>query len=203
MNSLEVFADVACPFAHAGLARFVAFRDERGLEGPVLRVRAWPLELVNASVFDGASLVPKIAALRDGVAADRFGGFDPEGFPKTSLPAMVSEAAAYRAGIEIGETFSLDLRQALFDTGEDVSDPDVLRRLRAIRDVPDPTSADEAAVHADLADGKRRGVEGSPHFFTSDGDFFCPSLRIEHDESGYDVTFDTVGFEEFIAAVFA
>ena len=46
-------------------------------------------------------------------------------------------------------------------------------------------------------------MEGSPHFFTPDGDFFCPSLRIEHDESGYDVSFDAAGFDKFIAAVFA
>jgi 2-hydroxychromene-2-carboxylate isomerase len=203
MQTLEVFADVACPFAHAGLARFVAFRDARRLTAPALRVRAWPLELVNDGAFDGASLQPKVDALRADVAIDRFGGFDPEGFPTTSLPALISEAAGYRAGNGTGEAFSLELRRALFDDGEDVSDPGVLRRLRATWEVPDPTAADEAAVHADLADGKRRGVEGSPQFFTPQGGFFCPSLRIEHDDSGYDVSFDAAGFEEFIAAVFA
>ncbi len=203
MQTLEVFADVACPFAHAGLARFAAFRDGRGLTVPVLRVRAWPLELVNGARFDGAALVSKVDALRAEVATDRFGGFDPGAFPATSLPALIAEAAAYRGGNEVGETFSLRLRQALFDDGEDVSDPEVLGRLRDACDVGEPTAADEAAVHSDLADGQRRGVEGSPHFFTPDGDFFCPSLRIEHDESGYDVSFDAAGFEKFIAAVFA
>ena len=30
MKALEVFADVACPFAHVGLGRFAAFRRHRG-----------------------------------------------------------------------------------------------------------------------------------------------------------------------------
>lgn len=202
MKVLEVFADVACPFAHVGLARFAAYRRERALSEPILRVRAWPLELVNESPFDGLALTPKIDALRADVAPDRFGRFDPHRFPATSLPALVSEAAAYRTGLEHGERFSLAVRRSLFDEGRDVSDSGVLRALRAAHDIPDPTSADEAAVQADFADGRARGVEGSPHFFTPDGAFFCPSLDIEHDDEGYAVAFDAAGFQRFIAAVF-
>ena len=54
----------------------------------------------------------------------------------------------------------------------------------------------------DFAEGKRRGVVGSPHFFTADGDFFCPSLDIEHSDDGYEVSFDPVGFNRFVAAAF-
>lgn len=202
MEILEVFADVACPFAHAGLARFRAFREEQGGDRPVLRVRAWPLELVNGKALDGPSLTPKIAALRADVAPDQFGGFDERHFPATSLPAMVSEAAAYRVGAAAGERFSLAVRNALFEEGLNVADADVLRRLREAHGVPAPTAADEAAVQADYAEGRRRGVDGSPHFFTPDGDFFCPSLDIAHDEDGYDVTFDGAGFQRFVTAVF-
>ena len=112
MDLVEVYADVACPFAHAGLARFVAYRGERGRTEPRLRVRAWPLELVNGSPFDGSALAPKVEALRAGVAPDRFGGFDPAGFPRSSLPAMASEAAAHRASPEVGERFSLAVRSS-------------------------------------------------------------------------------------------
>ena len=57
-------------------------------------------------------------------------------------------------------------------------------------------------LHADLAEGLQRGVDGSPHFFTPDGDFYCPSLAIEHDDEGYEVSFDTAGFRRFVDAVF-
>ena len=116
---------------------------------------------------------------------------------------MISEAAAYRAGNDAGERFSLAVRRALFDDGEDISDAHVLRRLRDECEVGEPTAADETAVQTDLADGTARGVDGSPHFFTADGDFFCPSLHIEHDASGYDVSFDEAGFDQFVSAVFA
>ncbi len=202
MHSLDVFADVACPFAHVGFRRFVAIRRQLGLTDPILRVRAWPLELVNCRAFDGPSLAPKIDALRSDVAPDLFAGFDAHRFPATSLPAMVAEAAAYRVGLQVGERFSITLRDALFDDGRDVSDDDVLRCLRDQHGVPEPTSADDAAVHADLADGIQRGVAGSPHFFTPDGDFYCPSLAISHDGESYEVSFDTAGFERFAAAVF-
>lgn len=203
MQTLEVFAEVGCPFAHTGLARFQAFREERGLASPVLRVRAWPLELINAQPLDGTTLLPKIEALRAEVATERFGGFDPLTFPATTLPAMISEAAAYRTSSRAGEQFSLAVRRALFDDGEDVSDADVLSRIRDECGVGDPAAEDEAAVRADLADGRARGVEGSPHFFTTKGDFYCPSLRIEHDKAGYDVSFDSAGFDQFVSAVFA
>jgi hypothetical protein len=46
---VEVFADVSCPFAHVGLRRLVEQRDKLARDDIVLRVRAWPLELVNGS----------------------------------------------------------------------------------------------------------------------------------------------------------
>jgi predicted DsbA family dithiol-disulfide isomerase len=202
MKVIEVFADVACPFTHAGLCRFRAHRQQRGRVEPLLRVRAWPLELVNGEPLNGRAMTPKIEGLRVDVATDLFRGFDEDRFPATTLPAMAAEAAAYRGGIESGERFSFAVRAALFEEGLDVSDPDVLRGLRDAHGVPDPTDADRTAVTDDLADGRRRGVTGSPHFFTAGGDFFCPSIHIEHDAAGYEVSFDSSGFQRFISAAF-
>ena len=202
MRVIEVFADVACPFAHAGLRRFQAYRQQRGQSEPVLRVRAWPLELVNGETLDGPSLVPKIEALRADVATDLFAGFDEHQFPTTTLPAMAAEAAAYRKGLDVGERFSFAVRHALFEDGLDVSDAAVLRSLREAHGIPEPTEDDRSAVRNDLAEGKRRDVSGSPHFFTADGSFFCPSLVIKHADDGYEVSFDAAGFQRFVAAVF-
>jgi predicted DsbA family dithiol-disulfide isomerase len=199
---VEVFADVTCPFAHVGLYRFHAYRQQRGRIDPILRVRAWPLELVNGSALDGPSLTPKIEALRAGVAPDLFAGFDPTRFPTTSLPAMASEAAAYRQGLRVGERFALAVRHALFEDGLDVSDEDVLSDLRQRHGVAEPDQVDRSWARADLADGRRRNVAGSPHFFTADGNFYCPSLDIGHDDDGYEVEFDPIGFERFVTAAF-
>lgn len=202
MKVVEVFADVACPFTHVGLRRFTAYREERRLSEPVLRLRAWPLEWVNGESLHGSALAPKIAALRADVAPDLFAGFDETRFPPTTLPALAAEAAAYRQGVATGERFSLAVRTALFEQGLDVSEPEVLRALRDDLGVPDPTAVDEASVTADFDEGRRRGVKGSPHFFMTDGNFFCPTLDIEHHQGHLAVTFDPARFEEFISAAF-
>jgi hypothetical protein len=45
-------------------------------------------------------------------------------------------------------------------------------------------AVDERAVLADLHEGKRRGVKGSPHFYCGNFDAFCPSLDISRSKDG-------------------
>lgn len=203
MQQIEVFADVACPFAHAGLRRFTAYRRNRGGTGPALRVRAWPLERVNGKPHAGHHLAPEIEALRSAAAPDLFTGFEADGFPTTTLATLAAEAAAYRAGPQHGEAFSLAVRDALWEHGLDVADPHVLHHLAGELDVPAATRADEEAVQADLVEGRQRGVTGSPHFFTEQGDFFCPTLDISKNGAQMEVSFDEDGFRNFVTAVFA
>ena len=203
-RSIEVFADVACPFTHVAVHRFMAVREELGRSTPRLRIRAWPLELVNGEPLQGAPLIPKVAALREQVSPDLFTGFAPDAFPSTTLPVLAAELSAARVSLEVGEAFSLAVRDALFEGGEDVSDPVVLDALRDAHGVPAPTPEDEAQVRRDHEEGQRRGVQGSPHFFVPGGeDFFCPSLDIEHPDGGIDVDFDAEGLTAFTATVFA
>ncbi len=202
MQQIEVYADVACPFAHAGLRRFADVRRKRGAPGPLLRIRAWPLERVNDTPHSGDHLAPEIVALQAEVAPDLFAGFDAASFPTTTLTTLAAASAAYRAGPGPGEAFSLGVRDALWEQGRDVSDLEVLAHLAARHEVPLATEEDEAAVLADLIEGRRRGVTGSPHFFTEDGDFFCPSLDISTEGARMQVSFDQSGFQAFMAAVF-
>ena len=98
-------------------------------------------------------------------------------------------AAAYRRSPDEGERRSLEVRDAIFERGS----------------VPDPgesTEADLATVPADYQEGRARGVQGSPHFFTANGDFFCPSLDITHEGGGLQISFDAEGFSSFMDAVF-
>jgi predicted DsbA family dithiol-disulfide isomerase len=202
MERIEVFADIGCPFAHAGLRAVVAHRRALGTVEPRLVVRAWPLELVNDGPHSGHHLAPEIVALRKDVAPDLFAGFDADHFPTTTLPALAAVAAAYRESVEQGEVFSLAVRDALWEHGLDISDPDVLHHLAAQLGVPDATAADEAAVRGDWAEGRERGVTGSPHFFTTGGDFFCPALDISKDDRGFQIAFDNEGFQRFIDNAF-
>jgi len=181
IQEIELYADVACPFAHAGLRRFVEQRDVLGSTLPRLRVRAWPLELVNDTPHSGTHLAPEIDALRAEATPGLFAGFDAKAFPTSTLTTLAAAAAAYRAGIDAGEAFSLAVRDALWEQGLDVSHRAVLTSLATDLGVPEATADDHDAIRADLEEGRARGVDGSPHFFTPTGDFFCPSLDISTD----------------------
>lgn len=203
-SAIEVFADIVCPFTHVGLRRLVERRAELGREDVRFRVRAWPLEIVNGRPMDAEEVATKAADLRRQVAPDLFGSYDPASFPATSLPALALTNAAYRQGIEAGEAVALRLRALTFDEGVDVSRPDVLARVAAQAGLAvTPGPEDEGAVLADLEEGRRRGVVGSPHFFTPDGGgLFCPSLDIAHREGHYAVAVDIESFAGLVDLCF-
>lgn len=197
---IEVFADVGCPFTHVGLRRFVARREAVGRQDVQLRVRAWPLEIVNGQPLDPDFIAEEVDDIRDQVAPDLFGGFVVEHFPTSSLPALAVAAAGYRVASQVGEAVSLALRSLLFEQGEDIGRGDVLARVAADHGL-EVTDADRDAVLEDHRDGVRRGVIGSPHFFTPSGDFFCPALDVSRDDRGHlRITADPDGFEAFLTA---
>jgi predicted DsbA family dithiol-disulfide isomerase len=202
VRAVEVFADVSCPFAHVGLRRLVELRERLGRDDVVLRVRAWPLELVNGAPLTGAFVAEEVAVLRERVAPDLFTGFDPARFPATTIPALAMTASAYRRGDRIGEAVSMALRTVLFEEGRDIASSDELARIaRSVGLEPGVRHAD-ASVHDDWHDGERRGVVGSPQFFVDGHAFFCPTLHIERVDSELQIDFDRETYETFIATVF-
>lgn len=199
VSSIEVFADVWCPFAHVGLRATVRRRQALGRVESPLRIRAWPLELVNEAALDPATTALHVAELRAQVAPELFRGFDPGCFPSTSLPALALSAAAYREGDGVGEAVALALRDALFEEGRDIADPGVLSEIGSLHGVVVPDRADLGAVLADWRRGQERGVKGSPHFFCGNRDVFCPSLDISrHTDGQLVVRRNTKALDDFL-----
>jgi predicted DsbA family dithiol-disulfide isomerase len=201
--TMEVFADVACPFTHVGLRRIVARRTELGRAQPILRVRAWPLELVNGTPLDPAAVAEHVAELREQAAPDLFRGFDQATFPSSSMPALELVADAYAMSDDIGEQVSLAIRTALFEEGHDISDPGVLDGIADANGVITRDESAHRAVLADYEEGKRRGVRGSPEFYLEGRGWFCPALRIEKVDDRLEIALDREGFEVFLAECFA
>jgi predicted DsbA family dithiol-disulfide isomerase len=197
---IEVFGDISCPFTHVGLLRVVARRDQLGSAESV-RVKAWPLELVNGEPLSPSLVAAEVAELRAQVAPDRFAGLDEAHLPATTLPALALAAAAYRIDLRAGEQISLGIRHALFDEGQDVGSRAVLERIADAHGI-DIETADEADVVAEWHEGQRRGVEGSPYFFAKQQGFFCPSLDIEHGDGRLRITRDEAGLEHFLDVAF-
>ena len=193
-RSIEVFADVLCPFTHVGLRRLVARRSELGRDDPVLVVRAWPLEVVNGRPLAPDAVAEEVLELRSSVAPDLFAGFDAARFPTTSLPALALAARARRNGPRVGERCNLALRHALFEEGRDISDSEELARIATECDIDGARGEDHAAVLADLERGRSLGVVGSPHFFIDDVGFFCPGLEIGRVDGRLRIAVDVGGF---------
>jgi predicted DsbA family dithiol-disulfide isomerase len=202
MVAIEVYADIWCPFAHVGLRMVARRRNQLGRDDLILRIRAWPLELVNSAPLDRASTAQHVDDLRSQVARP-VRRVRPRHLPRTSLPALAPAAAAYRRNERTGEVTSLALRDALFEDGRDISNPKVLRRVALAHGVPEATSQDEATVLAEWVTGQARGVKGSPHFFCGESDAFCPSLDIAKDEGGQlHLRRDMQALDEFLGDCF-
>lgn len=182
MTIIEVFADVACPFTHVGLRRFVQRRLQTGRTDVKLRVRAWPLEIVNGEPLDPHFIAEEVDDIRSQIAPELFAGFSEAAFPVTSIPSLALAGAAYEQGLDVGELVSLELRDLLFEQGINIAEPAVLTEVAARFQLREPS--DGRCVLDDHAEGVRRGVIGSPHFFTPAGDLFCPALDVSRDSGG-------------------
>lgn len=198
VTTVEVFADITCPFTHVGLRRLTAELGDEVL----IRVRAWPLEWVNGEPMAVDGVVIKAAALRDQLGVDAFEGLRPDRWPSSTIPALNLTAAAYGRDTVVGLAVSLAVRDALFEHGLDVADADVLAEIAAEHDLPTPGTEPHSSVLRDYEDGQRRGVRGSPDFFVQGQEFFCPSLDLGHDDAGGLVArFDTAGLDRFMSAI--
>jgi predicted DsbA family dithiol-disulfide isomerase len=202
LRTIEVFADVRCPFAHVGLRRIIGQRQARGLDLPLL-IRAWPLELVNGEPLDGELVAKEIDALRAQIAPDLLTGFDRARFPSTSIPALALSAGAYAIRPEIGERVALALRWALFEEGKDIASVEVLLDIAQGAGIALPRNCEVDRVREDLAEGRARGVIGSPHFFIGDTGYFCPTLDITHTEDGLHIAGDPATFDAFIESAYS
>jgi predicted DsbA family dithiol-disulfide isomerase len=199
---LEVFADVLCPFAHVGLRRVVGRRAELGLSGPALWVRAWPLELVNDEAPDPSAIARHVEELRAQVAPELFRGFDPAAVPHSAMPSLALVAQAYRVSVETGERVSLEIRDAFWEHGRDIGSPAVLGEIASRNGVLPVGPDGEREVLAELEEGRRRGVRGSPEFFLGDRGYFCPALVIERNDAGLVITPNSEAFDRFLADCF-
>lgn len=187
MAVIEVFADVRCPFTHVSLRRLVEQREERDTR-PVLRVRAWPLELVNGEPMDVDLVDEEVGALREQVAPELFAGFSPAAFSSTSLPALALTAMAYDRDLESGERVALALRWAMFEEGRDIADDDVLGDIASSAGISWEDGGVGQRVLDEWREGEGRGVLGSPHYFVGGEGWFAPMLDISRDDAGFHVT---------------
>ncbi len=143
--TIEVFADIWCPFTHVGLRAIQEQRARSGRTDVAIWVRAWPLELVNGAPLDPTVTWEHAADLRDEVAPELFRHLDVDRFPSSTLDALALANRAYRSGLQVGERMNFALRDALFEEGRDISDRVVLESLASDLGVVMPDESDTPA----------------------------------------------------------
>ena len=200
MSTIDVYADIVCPFAYVGLTRLLQKRSQLGRDDVRFRIRAWPLELVNDAPLDAHFIAEEIDEIRPQVAADLFTGFDVDAFPASTLGGLALTNAAYASDDITGEAVAMDLRRTLFEDGRDVATRAVLDQVAARHGVL--AMGTEEAVLAEYAEGRARGVVGSPHFFVGDTSLFCPVLDIKRIDGALRVRVDEVAYDSFLAICF-
>jgi predicted DsbA family dithiol-disulfide isomerase len=161
------------------------------------------LELVNGELLERELVAQHVEELRDQVAPDLFQGFDPEVLPLSSMPAFKLVAAAYEVSDVAGEQVSLQVRDALFEHGRDITDPEVLHEIATREGITEPSRAAERIVLRDYEEGRRRGVRGSPEFFLDGRGWYCPSLHIENVDGTLRIEPDLESVEAFLTACFS
>jgi predicted DsbA family dithiol-disulfide isomerase len=177
-STVEVFADITCPFTHVGLKRVVG----EGLD----------VDAVEA----------KAQALAEQLGVDDFHGLRHDRWPATTIPALNLAASGYERDADTGLAVSLAVRAALFEEGLDVGEPSVLAAIADRHGLPAPAVEACDAVRSDYELGRRRGVTGSPHFWVGEENFFCPALDLGHDQDGnLTARLDTDGLARFFARV--
>jgi predicted DsbA family dithiol-disulfide isomerase len=171
---LTVFSDLHCPWAYVFTIRLRRARAEIGQ--PPVAWRCWPLELVNERGTPWETLSQEIPVLTQ-LEPDHFAPPRRETWPSTLLPAMEAlKVAAELGGPEAADRFDQAARRAFFLDRRDLSIRPTLLDLGAeagldrdaFRDAFDG-GGHRRSVVADWQEGRRRGVEGSPHAFLPDG----------------------------------
>jgi hypothetical protein len=191
VQTIEVFADIWCPFTHVGLKLVAEQLQERERQDVRLWVRSWPLEWVNGRPMDPNATLHHIDEIRNQLSSDVFVGFDASRFPHSTVPVLALVAEAYRADLELGQSVSYEVRDQLFERGIDVSEHEALTAIEESFGLGAPDPDDYGTVVADWKEGRRRAVIGSPHFFCAGMSVFCPSLTISKDPRTESRTIET------------
>ncbi|MGH3799904.1 MAG: DsbA family oxidoreductase [Pseudonocardiaceae bacterium] len=179
-DTIVVFSDLICSFAHLAVHRLHETRKRLGLEGRIwFDHRGFPLELFNGNVNERPGVDSEVSVV---------GALDPEAgwrlwqgpdwkYPVTMLPPLEAVQVAKEQGWHVSEQLDRALRRAYWAEGRCISmRHEILAIARqtgavdvaALAEAFDSGRARRAVM--DQFEAAREGrVNGSPHLFLYDG----------------------------------
>lgn len=179
-DTISIFSDLNCSFAHVAVYRLHETRRRLGLEGAIwFDHRAFPLELFNKRVNRRPGVdseVSVVGALEPDAGWQLWQRPDWE-YPVTTLPALEAVQAAKTQGWAASEQLDLGLRRAFWGESRCISMRHVILEVAEETGVVDTgaleTDLDKgharAAVLRDYARSRGGRVRCSPHVFLLDG----------------------------------
>jgi predicted DsbA family dithiol-disulfide isomerase len=178
-GTVVVYTDVMCGWSTVALHRFYRARHEAGLDDRLeVDLRLFLLEDVNQTPLTSSIIEPEkpvVGPLEPELDIKPWQG-DLSAWPVTSLPTNEAVHAARAQSPAAAEQLDMALRLAFWRDSRCVS---MRHEILAIADGCDAVDTDD--LRAALDDGRARGpmmaqylrdqdvVQGSPHFFLSDG----------------------------------
>ena len=172
---ITIWSDIHCPWAYVAILRVHRMRAHLGAESLIFDLRSYPRELADPDPISAAGVQREAVALAQ-LEPTAFSALPDTAWPTTNLPALEAQKWGLSLGQEIGESFDLALRRAVFLHGHNLG---LRRELLAVAEIEGlPTDAlgsalDDGrfrkAVVADLNEARALGIEGSPVFVLPDG----------------------------------
>jgi predicted DsbA family dithiol-disulfide isomerase len=194
-NTIAVYSDLWCSFAHLAVHRLHKTRARLGLEGVVsFDHHAFPLELLNGHSSPRPGTDSEVSAI---------GRLDPEAgwklwqapdwtYPTTTLPALEAVQAAKEQGLAASEALDLGLRKAFWVESRCISLRPVILEVATETGAVDVEQLAEALdtgrarhlVMRDFAVSQTDAVRCSPHLFLADGtDAANPGVEVHYTDA--------------------
>lgn len=172
---ITIWSDIHCPWAYVTILRLHRMRDHLGADHLIFDHRSYPRELTEGNEIDAEAAKREVVAIAQ-LEPTAFSALRSESWPTTNLPAFEAQKWGFSQGQEIGESFDLALRRAVFLHGHNLG---ARRELLAVAET-EGLMADQLAaalddgrfrkaVMADFNDALDQGIPGSPQVVLPDG----------------------------------
>ena len=172
---ITIWSDIHCPWAYVAVLRLHRMRDHLGADHLIFDHRSYPRELTAGDAVTAETTKREVVALAQ-LEPTAFSALQTDAWPTSNLAAFEAQKWGFSQGQEIGESFDLALRRAVFLHGHNLG---IRSRLLAVAEL-EGLMADQLgvalddgrfrkAVMADLSEAAAQEITGSPQIVLADG----------------------------------
>lgn len=172
---ITIWSDIHCPWAYVAFLRLHRMRDHLGADQLIFDLRSFQREPVAGTEINAETAKREVVALAQ-LEPTAFSALRSDAWPTSNMNAFEAQKWGFSQGQEIGESFDLALRRAVFLHGHNLG---VRNELQAVAEL-EGLKADQLAaalddgrfrkaVVADFNDALAQEIPGSPHVVLPDG----------------------------------